>query len=97
MKKVFALKEPGKVDARVVEAVKSDVRKYVKRERRKELPEGFTQWNFTCKTGPNPDAAEPCELGQLSPKIDEAVAAGAAEIYIEIVAEPGTRPLQTEA
>lgn len=91
MKKIFPLKVPGKVDQRVVETVKGDVRKYVKRERRKTLPEGFSQWNFNCATGPARDAATRCELAELGRKIDEAANSGAAEIYVEILAAPGHR------
>ena len=36
---------------RVLDAVKHDVRKYVKRERGKTLPAGFDQWDFTCRVG----------------------------------------------
>ena len=91
MKKNFQLKAPGLVDQRVVEAVKNDVRKYVKRERRKTLPEGFTQWNFNCKAGPVRDTAPLCALVDLSASIDEAANAGGTEIYIEVLAEAGHR------
>ena len=77
----------------MVEAVKNDVRKYVKRERRKTLPEGFTQWNFNCKAGPVRDTALGRALDELSVAIDEVAQAGGAEIYIEVLAEAGHRPL----
>jgi Family of unknown function (DUF6172) len=89
MQKTFPLQIPGKVDARVVEAVKGDVRKYVKRERRKKLPEGFTEWTFACKAGPDRATAA---VDELSAVIDAAVAAGATALYIEIIAQPGIRP-----
>lgn len=93
MKKTFPLKEPGKADPRVVEAVKHEVRKYVKRERRKELPEGFTEWNFNCKAGPASATATVRALDELGAAIDEVAHAGGAEIYIEILAQAGHRPL----
>ncbi len=92
MKKNFPLKVPGKVDQRVVEAVKNDVRKYVKRERRKTLPEGFTQWEFACKVGPDSASAASCRLADVSAKIDEIAHAGSGEVYIEVLAVPGQRP-----
>ena len=92
MKKVFPLQVPEKVAQRVVEAVKNDVRKYVKRERRKTLPEGFTQWNFNCKAGPVRETAPVRALDELSVAIDEVANAGGAEIYIEVLAEAGHRP-----
>lgn len=97
MKKIFALKAPGKVDQRVVEGVKNDIRKYVKRERRKTLPEGFNQWTFNCKAGPNRDAATACTLSDIGAKIDEVANAGGTEVYVEILAEPGQRTSSSAA
>ena len=51
MKKKFSLKHPKIKPARRVEAVKHEIRKYLKRERRKELPEGVDFWDFDCKFG----------------------------------------------
>jgi hypothetical protein len=39
MKKTFSMTDPRHKAPRVVAAIKSDVRKYLKRERRKALPE----------------------------------------------------------
>ena len=91
MKKSFPLKVPGRVDQRVVEAVKNEMRKYVKRERRKSLPEGFTAWNFRCKAGADRETAATCELADISGVIDAVANAGGSEVYIEILAEPGYR------
>lgn len=91
MKKIFPLKLPGKADPRVLDAVKHDVRKYVQRERRKALPEGFDRWNFRCKVGPDRDQAADCELDRLAPALDTIANAGSAEAYVEILAEPGHR------
>ena len=91
MKKTFPLKLPGKADPRVVEGVKHDLRKYVKRERRKTLPDGFDRWNFRCKIGPDRDHAADCELEQLNPALDGIANAGGAQVYVEILAEPGNR------
>jgi hypothetical protein len=91
MKKTFPLKLPGKADLRVIEMVKNDLRKYVKRERRKALPEGFDRWNFRCKIGPDRDQAADCELDHLNPALDAIANAGGAQAYVEILAEPGNR------
>ncbi len=92
MKKIFPLKVPGKVDQRVVDAVKNDVRKYVKRERRKTLPEGFSEWKFACKAGPDQATAPDRELVDVYATIDTVANAGGAEIYVEILAVAGHRP-----
>jgi len=91
MKKTFPLKEPGKVDARVVEAVKFEVRKYVKRERRKKLPEGFDQWDFACKVGPDQASAETKLVNDVFPSIEAVAKADSTQVYIEILAAAGKR------
>lgn len=95
MKKTFPLQAPGRVAQRVVEAVKNDVRKYVKRERRKTLPEGFDVWTFACRIGANAEAAKPCTLNEISGRIDAVVAAEGNEVYIEILAQPAHRQAST--
>ena len=91
MKKTFPLKEPDKVDERVVEAVKFEVRKYLKRERRKKLPEGFDQWDFACKVGPDQATAETKSVNDVFPAIDVIAKTGSAQVYIEVIAAAGKR------
>lgn len=91
MKKSFPLEVPGLKAPRVVEAIKHDIRKYVKRERRKTLPEGVDFWDFACKVGQSTDAAVTKHVEELIPAIDEAAAAGWSAIYIEILAKAGHR------
>lgn len=91
MKKTFPLHIPGKEDVRVAEAIKVTVAKYVKRERRKTLPEGVDFRDFRCKVGADCATAADTHLTAVSKAIDEVGAAGAAEAYVEIVACPGHR------
>ncbi|MSU50116.1 MAG: hypothetical protein EXS37_13700 [Opitutus sp.] len=88
MKKMFSLRVPGKADARVLDAIKHDVRKYVKRERRKPLPEGFGIWRFDCKIGLDEPSAGPKDLKELSKVIDDLAQTETDKIYIEILAAP---------
>lgn len=97
MKKLFPLKSPGKADARVVEAVKSEVRKYVQRERRKDLPEGFDLWEFRCAAGADRETASACALKEIGGIIDTVAAAGSPAAYIEIVAVAAVRTPGAEA
>jgi hypothetical protein len=92
MKKSFPLHIQGKADARVVEQVKHDVRKYVQRERRKTLPPEFSLWEFTCKVGPGAASAEDVSLGEIGPAIDTVVRTGAESVYVEVLAVPSHRP-----
>jgi hypothetical protein len=96
MKKVFSFKAPGKADARVVESVKHEVRKYVKREHNKALPDDFDLWTFTCKVGATSDAAVECPLGDVSAKIDEVANSGGIEVYVEIIAVASKHPSSSE-
>jgi hypothetical protein len=91
MKKAFALHSPGKADARVLESVKNDVRKYVKRERKKPLPEGFDVWEFNCRIGADVASAEAKTLKDVSGAIDQIALTGVDAVYVEILAVPGRR------
>jgi hypothetical protein len=91
MKKTFPLQAPGKDDARVRDKIRHEVNKYVRRSRRKELPEGFAQWEFTCKVGAADTVAEPRALKEVAGAIDTVAETGATGVYIEIVAVPGQR------
>jgi hypothetical protein len=92
MKKTFPLKEPEKVDARVLEAVKFEVRKYLKRERRKKFPEGFDEWKIACKIGPDQATAETKAVEDLFSAIDAVAQTGSAQVYVEVIASAGKRP-----
>lgn len=91
MKKTFPFHVPGKDDPRVLEAIKHDVRKYVKRERRKTVPEGFDLWQFDCRVGADQAEAVSTQLGSVSTEIDALAKTGAAGVYVEILASPGHR------
>lgn len=86
MKKTFSLKDPARTDARVVEAIKHEVRKYAKRERRKALPEGFDLWELQCRVGPDATLSESRPFKEVPAAIDAVAAAGGAAVYVEITA-----------
>jgi hypothetical protein len=97
MKKTFPLSVPGHQAPRVVEQIKSDVRKYIKRERKKKLPEGVDFWDFDCKVGQGEVAPETKHVEELIPAIDAASANASVSVYIEILAKPGHRQSKSEA
>ena len=99
MKKTFALAVEGKHPDRVLDAVKHEIRKYLKRERRRVLPPGVDYWDFDCKFGPTPEAAEVVHLATLTALIDAAAIEGSKAFYLEVLAKPGhrkPRPQTTE-
>ncbi len=88
MKKTFRLQESGKDDARVLDSVKTEIRKYVKRERRKTVPEGFDYWDFDCKVGADANAATTKQVKEVTDAVDEVARTGGTESYVEIIAVP---------
>ncbi len=91
MKKVFNLSHPKKKFARLVDSVRSDVKKYLKRERNKELPEGVDYWDFDCKFGPNAEEAKVVHVSGIGKAIDEGERQELTSFYVEILAKPGHR------
>lgn len=93
MKKIFHLQEENKNSDRLVDAIKHEIRKYIKRERTKKTPEGFHFWEFECKFGETSENAEAIHQADLSEEIDKAHSAKWSECYVEIVAKPAKKPV----
>lgn len=91
MKKTFPLEVPKNAPARVVESIKSEIRKYLKRERKKKLPEGVDFWDFDCRVGPSAEAATELHVAELNAAIDHALSDQWGTVYLEILAKPGIR------
>lgn len=91
MKKTFQLNIEGKNRDRVLEAVKHEIRKYIKRERRRVLPEGVDYWDFDCKFGASPEVADVVHLATLTGLIDAVAREAGEKFYVEILAKPGHR------
>ncbi len=91
MKKTFQLTHTKIKYPRLIEGVKSDVRKYIRRERRKTLPEGVDFWDFDCRFGDTEAEAKVVHLAELDKCINDAEARGLTSFYIEIVATEGIR------
>ncbi len=91
MRKNFPLHIDGRHPDRVLDAVKHEVRKYLKRERRRDLPEGIDFWDFDCKCGLQATDAEVVHLSALIAAIDALAKAQATSVYVEILAKHGKR------
>ncbi len=93
MKKIFKLTDEKKHEDRVLEAVKHEIRKYVKREKKKKLEDAqSTYWDFDCKIGTTPDTAKPVDLDTLIKELDAVKASGTTECYVEILAKVVQKP-----
>lgn len=89
MRKHYPLRPEGKHPDRVLEAVKHDIRKYIKRQRRTPPPEGADFWDFDCRLGADKDSAEALHAAQLMPRLDALAKAGAPAAYVELLPKPG--------
>lgn len=96
MKKTFPLTQPKLHPDRVLDAVKHEIRKYLKRERRKPLPEGVEFLDFDCRFGLTEVSAETTPLPDLVRQIDAAATSGATHVYVELLSKPGQRPPRPE-
>ena len=91
MKKTYPLQVEGRHPDRVLEAIKHDVRKYLKRERRRPLASGVDFLDFDCRFGLTPETAQPVHLSALTAAMDSAAQGGATAFYVELLAKPGHR------
>lgn len=90
MRKTFPLENPPHKPPQVVASIKNKVRKYLKRERRKALPEGADFWDFDCAVGQE-GPTKSVHVAELIGAIDHAAENDWPTIYIEIFAKPAKR------
>ncbi len=96
MKKTFPLNVEGKHPERLLEAIKHEIRKYLKRERSRPVPADAHFWDFDCRFGPSADQATPVQAHTINTHINALVAAGGTQFYVEILAKPGIREPRPE-
>jgi hypothetical protein len=91
MKKTFQFQSEGKNPDRLLDSLKNEVRKYVKRERARPLPAGVDFWDFACRLGANQEGAVAVHLNDIIGLMDSSAKEGAAQCYVEILAQHGIR------
>lgn len=91
MKKTFALSHPKHKPARLVDSIKHEVKKYIKRERNKALPTDADYWDFDCKIGADAEQAQELHLNGINKAIDALVAQSVESFYLEIMARAAAR------
>lgn len=94
MRKTYPLAVEGKHPDRVLDAVKHDIRKYLKRERAKSLPQDVDYWDFDCRTGTSAETAQISHVAQVIADVDQFAKAGAQAVYVELLAKPGVRQVR---
>ncbi|MEY3524624.1 MAG: hypothetical protein RIR92_689 [Pseudomonadota bacterium] len=91
MRKNYPLHVEGRHPDRVLDAIKHDVRKYLKRERRRPLPADVDFWDFQCRFGLSAEAAQTVHLSEVITSIDAAAKEQATQVYVEIITTHGKR------
>ncbi len=91
MKKTFSLTAENKAPERHLEAIKNEIRKYIKRENKKRLPEGVDYWRFVCAFGKNDEAPKAIDFKDIMKNVDDAATESCATFYLEIIATEGIR------
>jgi Family of unknown function (DUF6172) len=91
MKKTFKMTHPKIKVPRLVEAIKHEVKKYIKRERGKTLPPNVDFWDFDCRFGVDEASSEVIHLSAINKSISEAESRQLESFYLEILAKPGYR------
>ena len=88
MKKTFKLSHEKIAVPRLVEAIKHEVKKYIKRERRRQLPGTADYWDFDCRFGVDEASSEVLHLSAINKAISRAEAEKLESFYLEILARP---------
>jgi len=97
MKKVFKLQVENKKPERQLESVKNEVRKYLKRERKKKLPEDAVYWDFECRFGKDGSSAKSVSVSELTAGLDAAHSESWQECYVEIIAKASMKQPTVES
>ncbi len=98
LKKTFNLQVENKNQDRTVESIKNEIRKYIKREKRKPLPKGKDFWFFDCKFAKDEETPEEIPFSDIIRFVNEAVETNSKTFYLEIEtrAEERTKKLDIE-
>lgn len=96
MKKTFKLNIENKHPDRLLESIKHEIRKYIKREKRKPLPADVDFWDLKCKFAKNSDEPEVIDFNEITNCINEAVAEKCDTFYMEIISTEGIKPKKEE-
>lgn len=96
MKKTFKLTHEKIKPARLADAIKHEVKKYLKRERKRALPKGADFWDFDCRFGADIENSEVIHVAEISKSIDQAQADALTSFYLEVLAKPATRQVRED-
>lgn len=96
MKKTFNLQIENKNQDRNVDSIKNEIRKYIKREQKKSLPEGKDFWFFDCKFAKDEDTPKEISFADIIKFVNETVEANSKTFYLEIISRAEERKKEAE-
>ncbi|MDH5517099.1 MAG: DUF6172 family protein [Gammaproteobacteria bacterium] len=91
MKKTFKLTHEKLHPERLIDAIRHEIRKYIKRERKRSLPKGADFWDFDCRFGADEASSDVIHLSEIDTSINRVIAKELDSFYLEILAKPGYR------
>jgi hypothetical protein len=91
MKKTFNLSHKKIKLPRLVDAIKHEVKKYIKRERRRALPEDADYWDFDCRFGVDEESSEVIHVSEINKSISWAESEKLDSFYLEVMVKPCRR------
>ena len=91
MKKTFDLTHEKIKRPRLVDAIKHEVKKYLKRERRRALPEDADYWDFDCRFGVDEESSEVIHVSEINKSITWAESENLDSFYLEVMVKPCSR------
>ncbi|WP_198306156.1 DUF6172 family protein [Arcobacter vandammei] len=87
MKKQFLINIGNKTRDRQVDSIKNEIRKYIKREKSKKLPEGFNTWFFNCRFGKTQEESKEINFAEIIKSVDFAQNENYESFYLEIISK----------
>jgi len=97
MKKTFSFSHPKKQRPRVADAIKYELKKYIKRERNKKLPDDMDFWDFDCRFGADEASSGVIHVSEINKVITEADVEGLDTFYLEVLVRPAKRTKKPES
>ena len=94
MKKTFKLNVENKHPDRLLEAIKHEIRKYIKREKRKPLPENVDFWDLKCKFAKNNEEPQIIDFNDITKNINDAASEKCDSFYMEIISTEGIKEIE---
>ena len=87
MKKRFALTDIKKSPERVLEGIKSEIKKYIRREKNKPLPKDADFWKIDCRFAKNDEELQEIRFEDVKKCINEASEESCESFMIELLAK----------